>query len=105
MLDGFTSIGGSGLEITDFQPATRIMIPSIGINSGITELSIVDLGDSRAYESPDNTVGHIPESANAGEQGPSWFFGPAKTYSLSQTTEITNYSTGRHQVKWFIRVT
>ena len=50
LLDGFTPIGESGV-------------------------TILDLGDSRAYESPDNTVGHIPESANAGEPGTSWFFG------------------------------
>ena len=75
MLDGFTSIGGSGLEITDFQPATRIMIPSIGINSGISELALVDLGDSRHYESPNNTVGHIPKTGHADENQTSWFFG------------------------------
>ena len=75
LLDGFLLIGESGVTITDIQPSTRIMVPSIGVDSTISELSILDLGDSRAYESPDNTVGHIPESANAGEEGTSWFFG------------------------------
>ena len=75
LLEGFSPIGEDGLTIGEIRPSTRIMIPSIGVDSTISELSIVDLGDSRAYESPDNTVGHIPESANAGEQGPSWFFG------------------------------
>ena len=75
LLDGFTPIGESGVTIGVIQPSTRILVPSIGVDSTITELSILDLGDSRAYESPDNTVGHIPESANAGEQGTSWFFG------------------------------
>jgi len=75
LLDGFSPIGETGVTITDIQPSTRIMVPSIGIDSTISELSILDFGDSRSYESPDNTVGHIPESDNAGEDGTSWFFG------------------------------
>ena len=63
------------MTISNIQPSTRILIPSIGVDSPISELSILDLGDNRSYESPDNTVGHIPESADAGEQGTSWFFG------------------------------
>jgi len=75
LLDGFFPIGESGITISDIRSSTRILVPSIGVDSTISELSILDLGDSRAYESPDNTVGHIPESANPGEQGTSWFFG------------------------------
>ncbi|MCH7737009.1 MAG: sortase [Chloroflexi bacterium] len=75
LLDGFSPIGESGVTISNILPSTRILIPVIGVDSTISELSILDLGDSRAYESPDNTVGHIPASANAGEQGASWFFG------------------------------
>ena len=75
LLDGFSSIGEYGVTIANIQPSTRILVPSIGVDSTISELSILDLGDNRSYESPDNTVGHIPESANAGEQGTSWFFG------------------------------
>ena len=51
------------------------MVPSIGVDSTISELAILDLGDRRYYESPNNTVGHIPETANADEDGASWFFG------------------------------
>ena len=47
--------------------ATRILVPSIGLDSGVNELAILDLGDSRAYETPVNSVGHIPQSANSGE--------------------------------------
>ena len=75
MLSGFSPIGETGISIADIPPSTRIMVPAIGVDSTISELAILDLGDSRAYESPDNTVGHIPESANAGERGTSWFFG------------------------------
>ena len=75
LLDGVNPIDKPGLLITDVKPATRIIIPSIGINSAISELSIVDLGDSRYYESPNNTVGHIPKTGLGGKNRTSWLFG------------------------------
>ncbi len=75
LLNGFSPIGESGAYFSDIQPSTRMLIPAIGIDSTISELSILKLGGNRAYESPNNTVGHIPESADAGERGTSWFFG------------------------------
>jgi LPXTG-site transpeptidase (sortase) family protein len=55
--------------------ATRIRIPMIDVDSTVDELAIIDLGDSRAYETPKNTVGHIPETVNPGQLGNGWFFG------------------------------
>ena len=55
--------------------ARRLSIPSIGVDSDVKELAIVDLGSSRAYETPKNTIGHIPETADPGELGNGWFFG------------------------------
>ena len=55
--------------------ANRLRIPSIDVESGVSELAIVDLGNSREYETPDNTVGHIPDTADPGELGNGWFFG------------------------------
>ena len=75
LLSGFSPIGETGVTLADIPPSTRILVPAIGVDSTVSELAILDLGDSRTYESPDNTVGHIPESANAGETGTSWFFG------------------------------
>ena len=75
LLKGFSPIGETGVSAAYIPPSTRILIPAIGVDSTVSELSILDLGDSRSYESPDNTVGHIPESANAGERGAAWFFG------------------------------
>ncbi len=54
---------------------TRIIIPSIGVDSSVASLQILDLGSSRAYETPKHTVGHIPELANPGERGSAWLFG------------------------------
>ena len=56
-------------------PATRIRIPVINVDSTVQELGIVNLGDSLAYETPKNTVGHIPETENPGQRGNGWFFG------------------------------
>ena len=58
-----------------FGVARRISIPSIGVVSGVVELQILDLGDSLSYETPVNTVGHIPETSNPGQLGNGWFFG------------------------------
>ena len=55
--------------------ARRISIPSIGLESGVEELQILDLGDSLSYETPKNTVGHIPETSNPCQLGNGWFFG------------------------------
>ncbi|MCH7744647.1 MAG: sortase [Chloroflexi bacterium] len=60
--------------------AVRIRIPIIGVDSVINDLAIVDLGDSRAYETPDNVVGHIPDTANPGESGNGWFFGHLESF-------------------------
>ena len=55
--------------------AQRIVIPDIGVDSTVSELAIVDLGSSRAYDTPKNVVGHIPETSNPGEVGNGWYFG------------------------------
>ena len=54
---------------------SRIAIPLIAVDSEITELAILNLGDSRAYETPKHLVGHIPQSPNPGEIGNGWYFG------------------------------
>ncbi|MCH7712952.1 MAG: sortase [Chloroflexi bacterium] len=73
-LQGFAPLA-IGEVLPDQAPATRIIIPSIGLDSTVEELDIVDLAGSRYYETPVNTVGHIPESANGGEANSAWFFG------------------------------
>ena len=55
--------------------AQRIRIPIIGVDSAIEDLAILDLGNSRAYETPKNTVGHIPGTVGPGQVGNGWFFG------------------------------
>ena len=73
---GFKSVlSDSPANPAGFGTMTRMNIPIIGVDSGIEELEIVDLGDSQAYENPDNIVGHIPQTAAAGEVGNGWFFG------------------------------
>ena len=75
LLDGFQP-----LNINQAQPVgsllntNRIIVPIIGINAPVSELNILVKDDTREYESPDNIVGHIPESANPGEAGSAWFF-------------------------------
>ena len=75
LLEGFVP-----LDISQAQPVgslmnpSRLIVPAIGINAPVHELGILDQGDRRKYESPNNVIGHIPESANPGEAGSTWFF-------------------------------
>jgi LPXTG-site transpeptidase (sortase) family protein len=53
----------------------RISIPAIELEADVQELGILDLKDFRQYETPNNVVGHIPDTANPGEVGNNWLFG------------------------------
>ena len=75
LLSGFAKIDEANLHIINSLPVTRIMVPSIGIDSSVSELKIVDLGDTRHYESANNIVGHIPGADTEGTVRSSWFFG------------------------------
>ena len=71
-------------------PVTRMIISSLDIDSSVVELSITDLGDRRAYETPSNTIGHIPETADAGEQGSGWYFGHTESPILDEGSVFFN---------------
>ena len=91
LLQGFAPIEpGSVPPAGALEAATRLIMPSIGIDSTIGELEILNLGDSRAYETPDQVVGHIPETANAGEAGSSWFFGHTESLTLGEGSVFFN---------------
>ena len=55
--------------------ALRMRIPAIDLDAGVAELEIIDLGNSRAWSTPDKIVGHIPTTANPGELANGWYFG------------------------------
>jgi LPXTG-site transpeptidase (sortase) family protein len=76
LIQGFEPIGPNELALPGSLPGpTKIIIPAIGIDSEVIGLKIMQLGDSRAYETPKHVVGHIPETSNPGEKGSSWYFG------------------------------
>ena len=60
------------------------------IDSTVIELSIQDLGDRRAYQTPSNAVGHIPETSDAGENGEGWFFGHTESPILDEGSVFFN---------------
>ncbi|MCI0440659.1 MAG: hypothetical protein L0177_16235, partial [Chloroflexi bacterium] len=61
--DGFIPVSASDESLAARTPnASRIIIPSIGVDSVVGDLAIIDLGDSKSYETPNNLVGHIPGS-------------------------------------------
>jgi LPXTG-site transpeptidase (sortase) family protein len=93
LLQGFIPIELGDLPYEGLRTAAvQLQVPSIGIDSSVKELKILDLGGSRAYETPANTVGHIPETANAGETGSSWFFGHTESPTLGEGSVFFNLS-------------
>ena len=76
-LEGFTALEAVGQPSFHGEAslADRIIIPALGIDAIVENLEIVDLGDSRAYETPRSVVGHIPGTPNAGSHGNGWYFG------------------------------
>ncbi|MCL0044374.1 sortase [Dehalococcoidia bacterium] len=76
IINGFHSIRQFALGgVGKLPAATHISIPAIELEADLQELRVLDMGDYRQYETPKNVVGHIPESANAGEEGNIWLFG------------------------------
>ena len=74
--DGYVSIDPSqGMPKGVAADASHIRIPSIGVDSTVSNLAIIDIGDSRQYETPKHVVGRIPETSNPGELGNTWLFG------------------------------
>lgn len=65
-------------------PATRIRIPVIGLDSYVAALELLDIGDQRAYQTPDNTVGYIPETASPGELDNGWYFGHLESFGTGE---------------------
>ncbi len=89
--DGFTLIDPSAEDpLLLVAPVTRMSISSLDIDSRVVELSISDLGEIRAYETPNNTIGHIPETADAGEQGSGWYFGHTESPILDEGNVFFN---------------
>lgn len=72
------------LDIDPTANATRIKIPAIKLDSTVSELRIVDLGNQKSYQTPNNTVGHIPETSLPGQQGSGWFFGHLESFAARE---------------------
>jgi sortase (surface protein transpeptidase) len=64
--------------------ASRIQIPAIGVDSATRELRILNIGNSAEWETPNQVVGHIPTTPNAGELGRGYFFGHLESPILGE---------------------
>ena len=80
-LQGFTPVSDIGRQsiASSARRAERILIPALKVDAAIEELAVLDVGDSRAYETPPFAVGHIPDSPDAGSSGNGWYFGHLET--------------------------
>lgn len=68
----------------------RLRIPALGLDARVQGLRILDLGDARAYETPDKVVGHIPESAAPGTRGNVWLFGHLESPARGEGSVFRN---------------
>lgn len=75
--EGFIPVDASDTSLLpdDSERGVRMRIPAIDLDAIVSELEIRDLGDSRAWSTPDRVVGHIPTTANPGETANGWYFG------------------------------
>jgi len=75
VIGGFNPVDSLTASKVYHHPPSYIRIPSIDISSPVESLSILDLGNSKSYETPKDVVGYIPESAIPGSLGNVWLFG------------------------------
>lgn len=68
-------ISPSTTTITEDDRGLHLQIPVINLTSPIEELRVKNLGNSKSYETPKHTVGHIVNSSLPGQLGNGWFFG------------------------------
>ena len=75
--EGFEPVSSRDISVADAagSVAVRMRIPAVDLDSSVAELGLVNIEDQLSYETPDNTVGHIPDTANPGEMARGWYFG------------------------------
>lgn len=87
--DDFMPVDSTAAEFASLsgEPGLRMRIPAIDLDATVSELEIIDLGDSREWSTPDRVVGHIPTTANPGESANGWYFGHLSNF-LSNEGDI-----------------
>ncbi|NQU97413.1 MAG: sortase [Chloroflexi bacterium] len=75
--DGFRRVNARDISLGPGTTvaASRMHIQAVNLDAKVIDLAILDLEDSRAYETPNNVAGHIPGTANPGEAAMGWYFG------------------------------
>jgi sortase (surface protein transpeptidase) len=75
---------GEPLTFGRGNPADRLSIPTVGINANIEALQILELENSRSYETPKHVIGHIPSTPYPGAAGNGWYFGHLESPILGE---------------------
>lgn len=61
--------GVAGSPVGTLPPAERIVIPAIGVDSGVMEIGVDYENGEPVWERPIHAVGHVRDTANPGEAG------------------------------------
>ncbi len=91
--DGFTLLtekDSLNSSLISESEVTRIQIPAIYLDSSVSALKLLDIGNSQQYETPDNTVGFIPETSLPGQEGAGWYFGHLESYGHNEGSVFRN---------------
>ncbi len=87
---GFEPLAANDLALVQSEPANRMRIPAIGLDSPVSALRIFKLDDAREYETPKNVVGFIPETAPPGNASSGWYFGHLQSVLLGEGSVFHN---------------
>lgn len=77
LMKGFVTVDPNTLpkSIGNAPIPSKLSIPSIGLNSPVKELEVIQINDANAWETPKHVAGHIPSTSRPGEKGILYLFG------------------------------
>lgn len=90
-ISGFTPVG----PLTKFPlgsqlPVKRMLIPNLGIDSSVAPVFLSNTAINLEYKVPDKSIGHLSNTANAGEHGSAWYFGHLESPLLNKGSVFSN---------------
>lgn len=92
LMEGFNQVRSTeSYQIGSQLPATKMILPNLGIDANVSELFIANTSNGIEYQIPaSNHIGHLPETANPGEAGSAWYFGHLESPIVGEGSVFSN---------------